>query len=184
MRAKKKTLFYFDCWLKKCHLLSHSLSPCLSLSHSLSSHLWTSSLSISLSQLRSLKLTFTVADPTHRQRRRHQSSTSSTHQSSQATDPCRWSPQTHFSFIFSLSLSPFLAPIESHITRLTSNRSIPFHFALIITVYDHWSMIGAGLVGRYWIGQSITHRFRFGCVDFFGFLFCSSSLVLIGTVGL
>ena len=142
------------------------------------------SLSISLSQLRSLKLTFTVAGPTHRQRRRHQSSTSSTHQSSQATDPCRWSPQTHFSFVFSLSLSPFLAPIESYITRLTSNRSIPFHFALIITVYDHWSMIGAGLVGRYWIGQSITHRFRFGCVDFFGFLFCSSSLVLIGTVGL
>ena len=26
--------------------------------------------------------------------------------------------------------------------------------------------------------------FRFGCVDFFAFFFCSSSLVLMGTAGL
>ena len=45
-------------------------------------------------------------------------------------------------------------------------------------------MIGAGLVNWYQIGQSIEHGFWFGCVDFFGFLFCSSSLVLMGTVGL
>ena len=52
----------------------------LSHSHSLSS------------QLRSLKLTlFTIASPTHHQRRRHRSSTSPTHQSSQAADQ----PQTH-----------------------------------------------------------------------------------------
>ena len=44
-------------------------------------------------------------------------------------------------------------------------------------------MIGVGLVGRYRIGQSIGHGFQFGCVDFSGFLFCSSSLVLMGTVG-
>ena len=54
-----------------------------------------------------------------------------------ALDPCRRSRQTHFSFVLSLSLSPFLAPIGSHITLLTSNWSIPFRFALIITVYDH-----------------------------------------------
>ena len=105
-----------------------------------------------------------------------------------ALDPRRQSPQTHFSFVlslsFSLSLSPFLAPIGSHITRLTSNQSILFRFALIITVYDHWSMIGAGLVGWYRIGQSIKHGFRFGCVDFSRFLLTSSSLVLIGTMGL
>ena len=45
-------------------------------------------------------------------------------------------------------------------------------------------MIGASLVGRYQIGQSIRHGFRFGCVDFSRFLFCSSSLVLMGMVGL
>ena len=45
-------------------------------------------------------------------------------------------------------------------------------------------MIGAGLVGWYRIEQSISHGFRFGCVDFSRFLFCSSSLVLMGTVGL
>ena len=28
------------------------------------------------------------------------------------------------------------------------------------------------------------HGFRFGCIDFSGFLFCSSSLVLMGMVGL
>ena len=111
-----------------------------------------------------------------------------------ASDPHRHPPQTHaidclkptsLSFFFlSLSLSPFLAPIGSHITRLTSNQSIPFRFELSIIVYDHWSMIGVGLVSRYRIGQSIRHGFRFCYVDFFGFLFCSSSLVLMGTMGL
>ena len=45
-------------------------------------------------------------------------------------------------------------------------------------------MIGASLVSQYRIGQSIEHGFLFGCIDFFGFLFCSSSLVLMGTMGL
>ena len=45
-------------------------------------------------------------------------------------------------------------------------------------------MIGAGLVDQYRIRQSIRHGFRFGYVDFSRFLFCSSSLVLMGTVGL
>ena len=45
-------------------------------------------------------------------------------------------------------------------------------------------MIGVGLVGWYRIGQSIRHGFQFGCVDFSGFLFYSSSLVLMGTMGL
>ena len=45
-------------------------------------------------------------------------------------------------------------------------------------------MIGVGLVSWYQIGQSIRHGFQFDCVDFFGFLFCSSSLVLMGTVGM
>ena len=45
-------------------------------------------------------------------------------------------------------------------------------------------MIDVGLIGQYRIGQSIKHGFRFGCVDFSEFLFCSSSLVLMGTVGL
>ena len=45
-------------------------------------------------------------------------------------------------------------------------------------------MIGVGLVGWYRIGQSIRHGFQFGCVDFSRFLFCSSSLVLMGTMGL
>ena len=44
--------------------------------------------------------------------------------------------------------------------------------------------LGAGLVGQYQIRQSIGHGFRFGCIDFSGFLFCSSSLVLMGTAGL
>ena len=44
--------------------------------------------------------------------------------------------------------------------------------------------LDAGLVGQYRIGQSIGHGFRFGCVDFSGFLFCSSSLVLMGMVEL
>ena len=44
--------------------------------------------------------------------------------------------------------------------------------------------LGTGLVSWYQNGQGIRHEFRFGCVDFSGFLFCSSSLVLIGTVGL
>ena len=44
--------------------------------------------------------------------------------------------------------------------------------------------LGAGLVSRYRIGQSIGHGFRFGSVDFSRFLFCSSSLVLMGTAGL
>jgi len=38
--------------------------------------------------------------------------------------------------------------------------------------------LDAGLVGWYRIGQSIKHEFQFGCVDFFGFLFCSSSQFL------
>ena len=41
--------------------------------------------------------------------------------------------------------------------------------------------LGAGLVSRYRIGQSIGHGFRFGNVDFSRFLFCSSSLVLMDT---
>ena len=50
---------------------------------------------------------------------------------------------------------------------------------------DHETVpLGAGLVGRYRNGQGIGHGFQFGCVDFFGFLFCSSSLVLMGTTGL
>ena len=44
--------------------------------------------------------------------------------------------------------------------------------------------LGAGLVGRYRNGQGIRHGFRFGCIDFSGFLFCSSSLVLMGMVRL
>ena len=44
--------------------------------------------------------------------------------------------------------------------------------------------IGVGLVGRYRNGQCIGHGFRFGCVDFSGFLFYSSSLVLMGTARL
>ena len=44
--------------------------------------------------------------------------------------------------------------------------------------------LGAGLIDQYQIRQSIGHGFQFGCVDFFGFLFCSSSLVLMGTTGL
>nr|POF11089.1 hypothetical protein CFP56_61342 [Quercus suber] len=36
---------------------------------------------------------------------------------------------------------------------------------------------GEGLIGRYRIEQSIRHGFQFGCVDFSGFLFCSSSLI-------
>ena len=48
----------------------------------------------------------------------------------------------------------------------------------------HTHLIGAGLVGRYQIGQSIKHGFWFGCVDFSGFLFCSSLLVLMCTVKL
>ena len=44
--------------------------------------------------------------------------------------------------------------------------------------------LSAGLVGRYRNGQCIGHGFRFGCVDFSGFLFCSSSLVLMGTTRL
>ena len=40
--------------------------------------------------------------------------------------------------------------------------------------------LSVGLVGWYRIGQSIGDGFWFGCVDFFGFLFCSSSLVLMG----
>ena len=42
-------------------------------------------------------------------------------------------------------------------------------------------LLGAGLVGRYRNGQGIGHGFQFGCVDFSGFLFCSSSLVLMDT---
>ena len=40
---------------------------------------------------------------------------------------------------------------------------------------------GTGLVGRNQNGQGIEHGFWFGCVNFSGFLFCSSSLVLMGT---
>ena len=167
----------------------------------LSLFLSTEALIISQNSLRqTLSTSLSQAPPfiavglTHPQRHRHQSSMSPTHQLSQAADQPQahtticlrpTSPITSDPLLFrSLSLSSFLAPIGSHITRLTSNRSIMFHFALIIAVYDHWSMIGAGLVSWYRIGQSIKHGFRFGCVDFSGFLFCSSSLVLIGTVGL
>ena len=41
--------------------------------------------------------------------------------------------------------------------------------------------LGAGLVGRYRNGQGIGHGFQFGCVDFSGFLFYSSLLVLMDT---
>ena len=45
-------------------------------------------------------------------------------------------------------------------------------------------MIGVGLVGRNQNRQGIEHGFWFGYVDFSRFLFCSSSLVLMGTAGM
>ena len=58
------------CMVIKITSLAFFFTPCLSLSLSLS-HLWSSSLSSSLFQLRSLKLTlFTTAGPTHCQRHR------------------------------------------------------------------------------------------------------------------
>ena len=43
--------------------------------------------------------------------------------------------------------------------------------------------LGATLIGQNQNRQGIGHGFWFGCVDFFGFLFCSSSLVLMGMAG-
>ena len=174
-------------------VLSLSITSCLSLSLFLSQY-WSSRHLSKLSQRHSLKLPYLpppawlilniVATEAwcHRPTSHPKLPISLRPTPSSTSDPRYRSPQTHFSFVF--SLSPFLAPIGSHITWLTSNRKIPFCFGIIITVYDHWSMIGAGLVDQYRIRQSIRHGFRFGCVDFSRFLFCSSSLVLMGTVGL
>ena len=173
-------------------VLSLSITSCLPLSLFLSQY-WSSRHLSKLSQRHSLKLPYLppsawlilniVATEAwcHRPTSRPKLPISLKPTPSSTSDPCCRSPQTHFSFVF--SLSSFLASIGSHITRLASNRSILFCFALIINVYDHWSMIGAGLVSWYRIRQSIGHGFRFGCVDFFGFLFCSSSLVLMARRG-
>ena len=152
-------------------VLSLSVTPCLSPSLSmlkLSSSLKT--LSGKLSQHHSLKLPYSplpawlilniaITEARHHRPTSRPKPPISLRPTPPSTlDPHGRSPRTHFSFVLSLSLSlslsisPFLAPIGSHITRLTSNRSIPFHFTLIIIGYDHWSMISAGLVGRYQIG--------------------------------
>ena len=44
--------------------------------------------------------------------------------------------------------------------------------------------LDTSLVGRNQNKQGIEHGFWFGYVDFYGFLFCCSSLVLMGTRGL
>ena len=93
------------CMVIKITSLAFFFTPCLSLSLSLSlSHLWSSSLSSSLFQLRSLKLTlFTTAGPTHCQRHRPTSRPKPLinlkPMPPSASDPHRRSPQTHFSSV-------------------------------------------------------------------------------------
>ena len=142
--------------------LSQSLSHRASLSQSPSSHLKLSSLKIlssSLSQHHSLKLTLSpslaqlILNVSAFETRRHRHTNRPKPLISlRPMPPFASNPylvlfthtlslyvisDTFRSLSLSLSLSPFLASIGSHITRLTSDRSIPFHFALIITVYDH-----------------------------------------------
>ena len=92
-------------------------------------------------------------------------------------------PSRHRPFRFALHSFRFDREGPSHAVGGEIKRSVSVRARFVGE--DHETVpLGAGLVGRYRNGQGIGHGFRFGCVDFFGFLFCSSSLVLMGTTGL
>ena len=92
-------------------------------------------------------------------------------------------PSRHKPFRFALHSFHFDQEGPSHAVGGEIKQSVSVQARFIGE--DHETMpLGTSLVGRYRNGQGIGHGFRFGCVDFFGFLFCSSSLVLMGTTRL
>ena len=118
---KKKTLF--ETWIKIIQvvsffyilLFSHRASPLVTLIwSSISQNSLKLTLSTSLSQTHS----FIATSPTHSQRYRHWSSTSLTHQPSQAADQ----PQTHTTI------------------HLKPTSLLPIHFKSIVSVFFMWML--------------------------------------------
>ena len=92
-------------------------------------------------------------------------------------------PSHHRSFRFALHSFCFDQEGPSHAVGSKIGRSVSVR-AWFVSEDCETVPLGVGLICRYWNEQAIGHGFWFGCVDFSGFLFCSSSLVLMGTVGL
>ena len=92
-------------------------------------------------------------------------------------------PSHHRPFRFALHSLRFDQEGPSHAISNEIRRSISVR-ARFVDEDRETVPLGVGLVGRNQNGQGIGHGFWFGCVDFSGFLFWSSSLVLMGTTGL
>ena len=89
-------------------------------------------------------------------------------------------PSRHRPFCFALHSFRFDREGPSHAVGGEIGRSVSIR-ARFVSEDRETVPLGAGLVGLYRNGQGIGHGFQFGCVDFSGFLFCSSSLVLMDT---